>query len=791
MSEQQVGEPIINDPYEEPREHWEIRAHEPAIRRPFRRPAIYLPGLDGKPQPIELVESVRRALGDWREEALAGGGGVTRTTMELLRHWRRKERKHRLFFAQLEAAETVIFLTEARADYRQGIQIPIDDPGEEARQSGIKPFDRLCCKMATGGGKTTVMAMIAAWSILNKIARRGDARFSDAVLIVCPNVTIRDRLGELDPRKGDASIYRARDLVPEHLMPLLAQGKTVTTNWHAFEPQTALVGGKGGRVLKSGKRVIVREIVHIGGKTQAARGKRWMTLDDYRASKNLGLLRMIEEKTAKGELKSAVVETEKYVESDAAVVRRVVGRDFGGKRNILVLNDEAHHAYRVRKGDGGEGGLLGDDEADRIDRKTATVWIDGLDRAQKTRGINFCVDFSATPYFLSAAGKNAGEIFPWTVSNFDLNDAIESGLVKIPQMAVRDTTGEAMPGYLNIWDWITKQLTPKERGGKGGEPNPEAILRHAHTPIAILGGMWEKLRQEWARDGAKDPRPPVFIVVCKNIKLAKAVHKWLAKNEKPSGISSSDLDALRNQDGVERTIRVDSEVAEEVDSDQGDSGAKSEKARWMRWTLNTIGKSEWPRDRAGREMHPDGFLESARKLGRPTFPPGRDVRCIVSVGMLTEGWDCNTVTHIVGLRPFMSQLLCEQVVGRGLRRRDYEPAEDENGKTLMKEETAVVFGVPFRGTPLQKIRRRNARPPRAIPHLRLARKSPFGNTLSPRRRLPPSRQQPLEMERGRRAGIRRQPGENPAASGNRGRDAGERRPRFVLRAGRKRRGIFA
>jgi len=121
----------------------------------------------------------------------------------------------------------------------------------------------------------------------------------------------------------------------------------------------------------------------------------------------------------------------------------------------------------------------------------------------------------------------------------------------------------------------------------------------------------------------------------------------------------------------------------------------------MRFTLDTVGKTGWPRDQFGKPIYPEGFEELARKRpGQPLHPPGRDVRCIVSVGMLTEGWDCSTVTHIVGLRPFMSQLLCEQVVGRGLRRRSYEVRE-VNGKELMTEEVAKVFGVPFAVIPFK------------------------------------------------------------------------------------------
>jgi type III restriction enzyme len=97
--------------------------------------------------------------------------------------------------------------------------------------------------MATGAGKTTVMAMLSAWSILNKVNARADGRFSDTVLVVCPNVTIRDRLRELDPANGESSVYRTRDLVPPHLMPVLTRGRVLVTNWHIFEKQAVQVSG--------------------------------------------------------------------------------------------------------------------------------------------------------------------------------------------------------------------------------------------------------------------------------------------------------------------------------------------------------------------------------------------------------------------------------------------------------------------------------------------------------------------------------------------------------------------
>ena len=230
MTAHKVPGPILNSSFEEPEAYWRISEHDPPKRRSGRRPAryFYRPGREasedregaGTAIELKLVNRIRTKLAEWRSLALRGEGGVTRTTMELLRHWRREGRRHRLFFAQLEAAETIICLTGARADFLQGIDVPFDQPGAEA--DGMRAFRGHACKMATGTGKTTVMGMIAAWSILNKVVDRSGARYSDVVLVVCPNVTIRNRLEKLKPQGGEASLYRMRDLVPSHLMPQLA-----------------------------------------------------------------------------------------------------------------------------------------------------------------------------------------------------------------------------------------------------------------------------------------------------------------------------------------------------------------------------------------------------------------------------------------------------------------------------------------------------------------------------------------------------------------------------------------
>jgi hypothetical protein len=538
MSEFEVPEPILNSPYEEPREYWILEEGKAAEKGQGRRPSEYFyrpPSANGDSAagtriPLDLVNLVRERVKAWRHSPGDPWPGVSRTSRELLEYWQRDGRAQRLFFAQVEAAETVIFLAEARADFLQGIAVPLDEPSEDRKREGYAAFSRYACKMATGSGKTTVMAMLAAWSILNKTADRSNPRFSDTVLVVCPNVTIRSRLRELDPNEGEASVYRTRDLVPERLMPELRRGRVLVTNWHVFEPQTSQVGGASARVVKAGRPQVGREIIQIGTKTTSARGLRYMTpetLDAYLATGSMRVLH--EERDETGALKRVEVESTKYVESDASVLNRVLGRA-AGKQNILVMNDEAHHAYRIRRDapDEREEDVHGEEEEAEEFYKEATVWVE-----------------------------------------------------------------------------------------------------------------------------------------------------------------------------------VDTRVVHETDT----GSAKSDDSAWMRFTLDTVGRREWPKDRQGRSLYPEAFEELAGKLDRPLHPPGRDVRCIVSVAMLTEGWDCNTVTHIIGLRPFMSQLLCEQVVGRGLRRTNYDVGEDGR----LSEEVAKILGVPFEIVPF-KANPKGPRAPRPKPN---------------------------------------------------------------------------
>jgi len=690
MSElHEVAQPIINIPYQEPECYYEIKPGEPAKLIAGRRPAMYYyrpperqtgkaPSDDpGTAFKLELVNEIRNRLSEWRK---AGYSGVTRTTEELLKYWHRPERSgvRKLFFCQLEAAETIIFLTEARQDILQGLDIHLDEPGEDAKEKDYTAFRRYACKMATGTGKTTVMGMLAAWSILNKINDRQDARFSDVVLVICPNITIKDRLAELDPNLGEQSLYRIRDIVPSYLMKELREGKIFITNWHVLEPKELnSVGDTSARVVQRG------------------------------IPKNILTTRVIDDKKVKA------VDTH-YYESDTALIYRVLGRQIGNKRNVLVFNDEAHHAYRIKPDEDEKAKQLelidnNNDELQDYEQKEATVWIEGLDKIHKHCGINFCVDLTATPYYINQTGNEAGRPFPWVISDYGLVDAIESGIVKIPQLPVRDSTGQDIPAYFHVWKWIIEtKLTPAEKGGRRGQISPKAVLKYAQMPINQLAGLWLDTYKEWSKEPLLHPTPPVFVVVCRDTRLAREMYNWIAKGESDE---APPLQEFLNKDGKEYTIRIDSKVVEEIASGEIE-GTKSTESQRLRFILTTIGKTSWPNNKPPQE-----WVDLADKLEvDPLTPPGRDIHCIISVSMLTEGWDATTVTHIIGLRPFTSQLLCEQVVGRGLRRSRYDVL-DVDDVSKIPEESAKVYGVPFEVIPFKANPKGDNTPPPKIHHV--------------------------------------------------------------------------
>lgn len=596
-----VDNPIINSPFEEPGQYWVYEEGQPVLKQGRRPAGYYLKARTRGPQgallaeefvPLDLVNDIRARVKKWRQ---AGYPNVTPVTRRLLHHWNLPERERRLFFCQREAAETVIWLVEAPPVETQGMVIPKDEPIDpESIAKGYKALTRYALKMATGAGKTVVMGMLVAWSVLNKIANPQDRRFSDAVLIVCPNRTIRERLQVLLPWHPK-NYYRQFDLVPPGLQEHLQQGKFQIINWHLFQPK-----------------------------------------DDSRTRSVL----------------------KRGVEGDAAFCRRVL-KDLGSKQNILVINDEAHHAYRPAPLDGELRGRLSAAEIQA--REEATEWVSGLDRINAVRGINFCADFSATPFYIKGSGYEEGLPFSWVVSDFSLVDAIESGIVKIPRVPVDDNTGDLIPRYFRLWEWINRQLPASERQTARRRAKPESVLREAEGALATLSSEW---RETFRAFREKSPVPPVLIVVCDNTDLSKLVYDHIARGNV--------LPELENRSDQEVTLRIDTKLLAEAES-VAEGETRKEAAERLRKMVDTVGKTGW-------EGEGD--------------PPGKEIRCVVSVGMLTEGWDAQNVTQILGLRAFTSQLLCEQVVGRGLRRMNYDD--------FSEPEYVDVYGIPFEVIPVKK-----------------------------------------------------------------------------------------
>lgn len=713
-----VEAPIINSPYDDPKHHWHIEEARQPEKRLGRRLASYFfrvpdraaRGRNSKQQAalfddaakgeeylLDLANLLRQRVKEWRGRDYSG---ATKVTRELLELWRSPDRAQRLFFAQLEAVETVLFLVEGPDDLKQGIVVPVDQPGDDAKAEGYKAFVRYALKMATGSGKTTVMGMLSAWSILNKVAQPQASAYSDTVLIVCPNVTIRDRLRELDPNLDELSLYRTRQLVPLHRMQDLRRGEVFITNWHNLERrELGDVNGTSARVVKRGVPVEKTRTVKLGGKLN-------LTEEDIRQQALTGAFEIVWElRDPKGKLTGFDVREIRYYESDAAFLRRVLGNRKGRSSAILVMNDEAHHAYRRGKLDSEDAYSI-DEETAEVDAREATVWIEGLDRINKalggkTNGVRLCVDLSATPFFIQGSGNEVGKPFPWVVSDFSLLEAIEAGLVKIPQLPTQDIGGTETPAYFNVWRWVQEMA---ENDGVSGKLTPDVMMRYATQPITQLADEWRKTAAEWETQFKAGHRktnvPPVFIIVCRDTALAKELYDWLANGNPLFGASP---DQFRNAPGREWTVRVDSKVAEDI----AEGGGKNDEARRLRFVLETIGKTTWPGNKPPEEYtalvdkHNHRAMEDDDN-GLVTLdasvPPGRDVRCIISVAMLSEGWDATTVTHVVGLRPFGSQLLCEQVVGRALRRTSY--AVDE-ATGFFREETAKVFGVPFELIPFK------------------------------------------------------------------------------------------
>ena len=669
MADVVIEDPILNSPFEEPGRHFRfgnegitsqivearrISQYFIPIARPKKRHPTQLTfdteWTADRIKENEFINRVRRRVSAWRQ---GGYTGVTNTTRRLLQYWQRPDRELRLFFCQVEALETAIYITEVARKYGDAW---IENHIRQGNADANPLLYRIAFKMATGRGKTVVMAMLIAWHALNKIANPQDARFSDTFLVVTPGITIRDRLRVLLPSDPN-HYYRHMDVVPPDLLPELGKAKILITNFHALQLREKWQAPK-----------VTKEI-----------------LSDTGASP--------------------------FTETPAQMVRRVC-RELGNKKNIIVINDEAHHCYR-RKPDGVEEKLTGDELREAKTREEeARVWISGLEAVKAKKGIKTVYDLSATPFFLRGSGYDEGTLFPWVVADFSLIDAIEAGIVKVPRVPVADDSmvGE-QPTYRDLWLRIRDHLPKKGRRTQAvtGEPHLPKELEGA---LASLYGNYEKHFGRWHQNTEAHARgltPPVFIVVCNNTNVSKLVFDYVAGWERTRSDGSNVIVPGRlplfsnvTDDGLwaprPNTILVDSQQLE-----SGEAMSKEFKKIAAREIedFKAEYRARFPGRDAEKLTDEDILREVMNTVGKPD-KLGERIRCVVSVAMLTEGWDASTVTHILGVRAFGTQLLCEQVVGRGLRRMSYVTTPKSlqmNGKTVDVEafttEYAEVYGVPF------------------------------------------------------------------------------------------------
>ena len=513
--------PILNSPYSCPERHWELDGQGQPTQKIIenRRSAEFITpipkpkkrgvkqedlvfdeglGLSTAKQRYNhtaIINGVRNQVDKWRRLPNANDWRVTPETARLLQHWRHHMFSGiRPFFCQVEAVETAIWLTEVAPQIGK-IGESFIEHLVNASNDANPGLMRLALKLATGAGKTTVMAMLIAWQSANAARHPQSKRFTHGFLVVAPGITIKDRLRVLQPNDPD-SYYSSRELVPSDMLEDINRAKIVITNYHAFKLRERIDLSKVGRSLLQG------------------RGEELNTL-----------------------------------ETEGQMLQRVMP-DLMGMKSIFVLNDEAHHCYREKPGAEEDEELKGDEkkEAEK-NKEAARVWINGLEAVNRKLGVARVIDLSATPFFLSGSGYAEGTLFPWAMSDFSLMDAIECGIVKLPRVPVADNIpGAEMPMFRNLWEHIGKKM-PKKRRDKESPLDPLSLPPPLQTALEALYGHYEKTFNLWKEAGIRVP--PCFIVVCNNTSTSKLVYDYISgflrdnddgrKHQWPAGWNSSGI----------------------------------------------------------------------------------------------------------------------------------------------------------------------------------------------------------------------------------------------------------
>jgi type III restriction enzyme len=685
MTQQFFESPIINSPYTIPTQHWELDDGQPTDRliptrrtakfitpipKPKKRKSVQLELLiekdistDGQDYETSLfINSIRGKVSEWRQIQNPENWRVTPEIARLLQHWRYHPfAVIRPFFCQIEAVETAIWLAEVAPNIgKQGRDFL--DRINQTNLDANPDLWRVALKLATGAGKTTVMAMLIAWQTVNAVRHPQSKKFTRGFLVITPGITIRDRLQILQPNHPE-NYYSNRELIPSDMLGDIARAKIVITNRHAFKLRERLEISAGTRKLVQG------------------RGEPLQTL-----------------------------------ETEGQMIQRVMP-ELMGMKNILVINDEAHHCYRTKPDTEEVEDLKGEEKEEaKKNNETAKQWISGIEIVKRKLGVDVVYDLSATPFFLQGSGYKEGTLFPWTVSDFSLMDAIECGIVKLPRVPISDNVpGGDMPKLRNLWKHI-RQKMPKKGRASGGSLDPLSLPAELQTALEALYGHYDKTYQQWQETGITVP--PVFIVVCNNTSTSKLVYDFISGFHRDSGeegisYNAGRLALFRNYDDYgarlprSRTLLIDSEQLESGDALDTNfrEMAAEEIARFRRELAQRSGSAE-----VEKLTDQDLLREVMNTVGK-IGKLGESIRCVVSVSMLTEGWDTNTVTHVLGVRAFGTQLLCEQVIGRALRRYSYEL----NAEGLFDVEYADVLGIPFDFTAEPVIAK--SRPPKKTVHV--------------------------------------------------------------------------
>ena len=618
-----LTQPILNSPWDPPTHHWKLdarlnqatdvlvdgrRESSGRIMMPRSKKAVVQPTLeDVAGEPFNTINRLRDLIERWRDK---GYPGTTSRTRQLLEYWNSDQPSLRPFFCQREALETVIWLAEAGKEDDQSAWRGIVGRLEGVNSEWNDGVSRFALKMATGSGKTVVMAMLMIWHAVNRSMPRD-------FLIIAPNLTVKDRLAEL---RSDHDEWLLRQLTPIQFQPDLNRLRVTIFNFQAFQKRDKLhVNGVGDKAPKA-----VRQLLRKGA------DPRWEETEDE-------------------------------------MLHRLLTSHRSGEP-MVVINDEAHHCYRMENY-----GSTRASKDEKDEEKHAALWFSAL-KALKAQGrLAQVFDLSATPMYLRRPAELQSEHFPWIISDYPLSDAIEAGLTKIPRLPVDDDSAQDDPVYRNLYE----QTKPKTLDGANMQQTVRDALETMHRHYQ------ESVAPEYGKHGVI----PVMIAVANNIPNATSLFRWIAGYQDEKGrFHRGQLEEFSNV-RLDGSGYVDQPPTLLVHSQLGDADEANQ-------TLKKIASAQ-------AELHaPDGATKNEQvqairdifnTVGRKG-EPGEHIRCVISVGMLTEGWDAKTVTHIFGFRAFSSQLLCEQVTGRALRRTSFEP-DPETGQP--RAEYANVFGVPY------------------------------------------------------------------------------------------------